>query len=79
MLTFLQGGVVEKEENVDLRFLRNEAEYFFIERLVKVVDEETEKEVASKSPNQFGNLEEELRVIQGVLIPSIFKSLYFLK
>ena len=67
ILNFLRGGVVEKGANVDLKFLRNEAEYFCIEGLVKVIDEEiekTEKEEASKSLNQFSNLENELRVIQ---------------
>ena len=32
-----------KISNVDLKFLRNEAEYFCIQGLVKVVDEEIEK------------------------------------
>ena len=70
ILNFLRRGVVEKGANVDLKFLRNEAEYFCIEGLVKVIDEEiekTEKEEASKSLNQFRNLEKELRVIQGVI------------
>ena len=64
---FLQGGVVEKGANVDLKFLQTEAEYFCTEGLVKVVDEEigkTEKEEASKSLNQFKQLKHELRVIQ---------------
>ena len=68
ILNFLRRGVLEKGANVDLKFLRNEAEYFCIEGLVKVIDEEiekTEKEEASKSLNQFSNLENELRVIQG--------------
>ena len=43
ILNFLRGGVVEKGANVDLKFLRNEAEYFCIEGLVKVIDEEIEK------------------------------------
>ena len=74
ILNFLRGGVVEKGANVDLKFLRNEAEYFCIEGLVKVIDEEieetekTEKEEASKSLNQFRNLEKEMRVIQGVIM-----------
>ena len=67
ILNFLRGGVVEKGANVDLKFLRTEAEYFCIEGLVKVIDEEigkTEKEEASKSLNQFKQLKHELRVIQ---------------
>ena len=70
ILNFLRGGVVEKGANVDLKFFQNEAEYFCIERLVKIIDEEiekTEKEKASKSLNHFRNLEKELRVIQGVI------------
>ena len=43
ILNFLRRGVVEKGANVDLKFLRNEAEYFCIQGLVKVVDEEIEK------------------------------------
>ena len=34
---------MEKVSNVDLKFLRNDAEYFCIEGLVKIVDEEIEK------------------------------------
>ena len=34
---------MENGANVDLKFLRNEAEYFCIQGLVKVVDEEIEK------------------------------------
>ena len=73
ILNFLRRGVVEKGANVDLKFLRNEAEYFCIEGMVKVIDKEiektlkTSKEEASNSRNQFRNLEKELRVIQGVL------------
>jgi len=58
ILNFLRGGVVEKGANVDLKFLRAEADFFCIEGLVKVIDEEigkTEKE-ASKSLNQFNQL-----------------------
>ena len=54
ILNFLRAGVMEKGANVDLKYLRTEAEYFCIEGLVKVIDEEigkTEKE-ASKSLNQ---------------------------
>lgn len=43
ILNFLRGGVVEKGANVDLKFLRTEAEYFCIEGLIKVIDEKTEK------------------------------------
>ena len=43
ILNFLRRGVVEKGANVDLKFLRNEAEYFCIQGLVKLVDEEIEK------------------------------------
>ena len=43
ILNFLRRGVLEKGENVDLKFLRNEAEYFCIQGLVKLVDEEIEK------------------------------------
>ena len=66
ILNFLRGGVVEKGANVDVTLLRAEAEYFCIEGLVKVIDEEIEKteKEASKSLNQFSNLENELRVIQ---------------
>ena len=39
ILNFLRGGVVETGATVDLKFLRNEAEYFCIEGLVKVIDE----------------------------------------
>ena len=73
ILNFLRRGVVEKGANVDLKFLRNEAEYFCIEGMVKVIDKEigktekTSKEEASNSRNQFRNLEKELRVIQGLL------------
>ena len=34
---------MEKVANVDLKFLRNDAEYFCIQGLVKIVDEEIEK------------------------------------
>merc|ERR1711971_754595 len=34
---------MENVANVDLKFLRNEAEYFCIQGLVKLVDEEIEK------------------------------------
>ena len=34
---------MEKMANVDLKFLRNVAEYFCIQGLVKIVDEEIEK------------------------------------
>jgi hypothetical protein len=34
---------MEKVANVDLKFLRNVAEYFCIQGLVKIVDEEIEK------------------------------------
>ena len=34
---------MEKVANVDLKFLRNDAEYFCIQGLVKVVEEEIEK------------------------------------
>ena len=34
---------MEKVTNVDLKFLRNDAEYFCIQGLVKVVEEEIEK------------------------------------
>ena len=34
---------MEKMAKVDLKFLRNDAEYFCIEGLVKIVDEEIEK------------------------------------
>ena len=43
ILNFLRRGVMENGANVDLKFLRNEAEYFCIQGLVKVVDEEIEK------------------------------------
>merc|ERR1711935_1002897 len=43
ILNFLRRGVMEKVANVDLKFLRNEAEYFCIQGLVKVVEEEIEK------------------------------------
>ena len=45
---------MEKGANVDLKFLRAEAEYFGIEGLVKVIDEEIGKTVkeASKSLDQ---------------------------
>ena len=43
ILNFLRRGVMENVANVDLKFLRNEAEYFCIQGLVKVVDEEIEK------------------------------------
>ena len=34
---------MEKVANVDLKFLRNDAEYFCVQGLVKIVDEEIEK------------------------------------
>ena len=37
--------MLEKGENIDLNFLRNEAEFFCVQGLVKVVDEEIEKQV----------------------------------
>ena len=43
ILNFLQRGVMEKVGNVDLEFLRNDAEYFCIQGLVKLVDKEIEK------------------------------------
>ena len=43
ILNFLRRGVMKNGANVDLKFLRNEAEYFCIQGLVKVVDEEIEK------------------------------------
>ena len=43
ILNFLRSGLLEKGENIDLNFLRNEAKFFCIESLVKVVDEEIEK------------------------------------
>jgi len=43
ILNFLRRGVMEKVANVDLKFLRNDAEYFCIQGLVKIVDEEIEK------------------------------------
>ena len=43
ILNFLRRGVMENGANVDLKFLRNEAEYFCIQGLVKLVDEEIEK------------------------------------
>ena len=43
ILNFLRRGVMEKVANVDLKFLRNDAEYFCIQGLVKVVEEEIEK------------------------------------
>ena len=43
ILNFLRIGVMEKVANVDLKFLRNVAEYFCIQGLVKIVDEEIEK------------------------------------
>ena len=43
ILNFLRIGVMEKVANVDLKFLRNDAEYFCIQGLVKIVDEEIEK------------------------------------
>ena len=43
ILNFLRRGVMEKVANVDLKFLRNDAEYFCIQGLVKVVEEEMEK------------------------------------
>jgi hypothetical protein len=43
ILNFLRIGVMEKMANVDLKFLRNVAEYFCIQGLVKIVDEEIEK------------------------------------
>ena len=42
-LNFLRIGVMEKVANVDLKFLRNYAEYFWIQGLVKIADEEIEK------------------------------------
>ena len=45
ILNFLRSGLLEKGENIDLNFLRNEAEFFCIESLVKVVDEEIETQV----------------------------------
>ena len=65
ILNFLRGGVIEKGANVDLKFLRTEAEYFGIEGLVKVIDEEikkTEKEEASERLNQFKQLKHELDI-----------------
>ena len=43
ILNFLRGGVMENGPNVDLKFLRNEAEFFCIKSLVQLVDEEIEK------------------------------------
>ena len=43
ILHFLRRGVMENGANVDLKVLRNEAEYFCIQSLVKVVDEKIEK------------------------------------
>ena len=43
ILNFLRGGLMENGANVDLKFLRNEAEYFCIQGLIKVVDKEIEK------------------------------------
>ena len=43
ILNFLRRGVMENGANVDLKFLRNEADYFCIQGLVKVVEEEIEK------------------------------------
>ena len=45
ILNFLRSGLLEKGANIDLNFLRNEAEYFCIQGLVKVVDEEIETQV----------------------------------
>ena len=82
ILNFLRGGVVEKGANVDLKFLRTEAEYFCIEGLIKVIDEKTEKtektekEESSKSLNQFKRcLQQELGLIRKEL--STINSRYY--
>ena len=45
ILNFLRSGLLEKGENIDLNFLRNEAKFFCIESLVEVVDEEIKTQV----------------------------------
>ena len=49
ILNFLRRGVMEKVGNVDLEFLRNDAEYFCIQGLVKLVDKEIEKTEKGKA------------------------------
>ena len=51
ILNFLRSGLLEKGENIDLNFLRNEAVYFCIQGLVKVVDKEIEKQIGRNSRN----------------------------
>ena len=41
---------MEKVANVDLKFLRNDAEYFCVQGLVKIVDEEIEKTEKGEAP-----------------------------
>ena len=43
ILNFLRRGVMKNGANVDLKFLRNEAEFFGIQSLVKLVGEEIDK------------------------------------
>ena len=57
---------MEKVANVDLKFLRNDAEYFCIQGLVKIVDEEIEKTERGEAQRlaQFSSLVSSLKGIE---------------
>jgi len=43
ILNYLRSGQFEKRANIDMKFLRNEAEYFGIQGLINVLDDEIAK------------------------------------